>query len=762
MALDKQQLIKWLEGGVRAPAWDVVVSLDQSTVNEVFAQEYVKRFAENTYFEPFSSDPEKADDSDAIYLLHGALLDRPRLTFIKPDDSKDSIARLSMALLAGGDVGLTRRAERWLVHRVEWIKPLHAPLLTMDLKLDDNVIKVGDERRLLVDLSESTNFQLVFGEDSSVQKLHGESFEDWFLGLDAKHQTFEFGQIALDLPVGFAPQTYRLRARADKDVEGQGAVEVFISSTGQESTELPGDNSGFKYLLPSGVEAYTGTVLFHPQYAIFVSIVESITRHSAAVTPYDLGYGADGRIQSFKLKNLELIIMDGVVESEHSEGPPIAIPFHDFSMWEVPGGEFSVSADEHGGADVSWEVEGQVKFPNRDAMGTWGPYKFHKRVVGKLSGEPPQYDLELEVIDLDTEDYPWLTPIWVRFLVALSKACVNEVFKGLIAHVSRPAVERLIKMSFGNNFLIGESPFTPNIALLGWFSSHLELPRLNVEELIIMAGATHAFSVSNGVPIAKWEIEPLHKDDPNIGTIDAKTGRYTAPADAAFSGDFMRHRVKATTAGGASGYALLTVVREALSLTPLAYHLGTEGSGVDLMAGTTEDASKLIWSFKDEDNAKGTLSARSGAKVRYTAGKVGTFHVDVVLVHDPKTKLTRETCLVSGSNFATIYVTRVEEGDKEHSVHLMVAHARVAEPEPPTWEVRFGPGQISAEGTTSVYKVDPKASEHFALIVYKGTHPELGVEEEGFILLPLPLTQYKTAYGKLLENKATAASLGGH
>ena len=232
MALNKQQLIEWLAGGVRAPAWDVVVSLDQSTVNDVFAQEYVRRFAENTYFDPFSSDPEQSDDDDAIYLLHGALLDKPRLTFIKPEDSEGSIARLSMALLGGGDVGLTRRAERWLVHRVEWIKPLHAPLLTMDLKLDDTVIKVGDERRLLVDLSKSTNFQLVFGEDASVQKLHGKSFEDWFLGLDAEQQTFEFGQIALDLPDGFAPQTYRLRARADKEVEGQGAVEVFISSTG--------------------------------------------------------------------------------------------------------------------------------------------------------------------------------------------------------------------------------------------------------------------------------------------------------------------------------------------------------------------------------------------------------------------------------------------------------------------------------------------------------------------------------------------------
>lgn len=762
MALDKQQLIQWLAGGVRAPNWDVVVSLDQSTVNEVFAQEYVRRFADNTYFEPFSSDPEKEDDSDAIYLLHGALLDKPRLTFIKPDDSQGSIARLSMALLGGGDVGLTRRAERWLVHRVEWIKPLHAPLLTMDLKLDDTVIKVGDERRLLVDLSKSTNFQLVFGEDASVQKLHGKSFEDWFLGLGAKHQTFEFGQIALDLPVGFAPQTYRLRTRADKDVEGQGAVEVFISSTGQESIELPGDNADFKYLLPSGVEAYTGTVLFHPRYAIFVSIVEIFTRHCPAVTPYDLVYGADGVIQSFKMRNVELIIEDGVVESEETSDPPLLIPFHDFSMREALGGEFSVSADGNGGADISWEIEGEVKFYYRDYPATWGPFKFHKLVVGKLVEDPSHIRFEFEVIDLDQNDYPWWTPIWMRLIMIYSNGCVREVIKGTLAQVSRPAVERLIKMSFGNNFLIGESPVTPNVAYLGWFSSHLELPRLDVEELIIMAGATHAFSVSNGVPITKWEIEPLHKDDPNIGTIDAKTGRYTAPADAAFTGDFMRHRVKATTAAGASAYALLTVVREALSVTPLAYHLGTEGSGVDLMAGTTEDASRLIWSFKDEDNAKGTLSARSGAKVRYTAGKVGTFHVDVVVVHDPKTKLTRETCLVSGNNFATVYVTKVEEGDKEHSVHLRVAHARGAEPEPPIWEVRFGPGQIGSGASTGVYKVDPKANEHFALIVYKGTHPELGVEEEGFILLPLPLTQYKTAYGKLLENKAAAASMGGH
>jgi len=329
-----------------------------------------------------------------------------------------------------------------------------------------------------------------------------------------------------------------------------------------------------------------------------------------------------------------------------------------------------------------------------------------------------------------------------------------------MAQLSIPAVERLIKMSFGNNFLVGESPATANIAFLGWFSSHHELPRLDVEELIIMAGANHAFSVSNGVAIAKWEIEPLHQDDPNIGTIDAKTGRYTAPADAAFSGDFMRHRVKATTDAGVSGYALLTVVREALSLTPLAYHLGTEGSGVDLMAGTTEDASKLIWSFKDGDNAKGELSALSGAKVRYTAGTVETFHVDVVLVYDPKTKLTRETWLVSGNNFAPLYVTEVEEGNTEHSIHLTMSPTGVSTPT--TWQLRFGPGQINPEGPTGVYTVDPKASEHFALIVGKSRDPELGVEVEGFILLPLPLTQYKTAYSKLLENKAAAASLGGH
>ncbi|MFK5732297.1 hypothetical protein KW869_02090 [Pseudomonas urmiensis] len=760
MALNKQQLIEWLAGGVRAPAWDVVVSLDQSTVNHVFAQEYVRRFAENTYFDPFSSDPEQSDDDDAIYLLHGALLDKPRLTFIKPEDSEGSIARLSMALLGGGDVGLTRRAERWLVHRVEWIKPLHAPLLTMDLKLDDTVIKVGDERRLLVDLSKSTNFQLVFGEDASVQKLHGKSFEDWFLGLDAEQQTFEFGQIALDLPDGFAPQTYRLRARADKEVEGQGAVEVFISSTGQESTELPGDNADFKYLLPSGVEAYTGTVLFHPMYALFVSLVESMARHSPAVTAYDLVYGADGIIQSFKLKNPELIVKDGMVEYEQAEDPPLPIYFHDLSMRVATGGEFSVFTDEKGGARLTWEVEGEVSFFKRDDFVQNGPFRFHKRVEGRLAGELPQFGFEFEVIDLDEYDYPWWTPIWVRLILAVTNMVVRQVIKGVMAQLSVPAVERLIKMSFGNNFLVGESPATANIAFLGWFSSHHELPRLDVEELIIMAGANHAFSVSNGVAIAKWEIEPLHQDDPNIGTIDAKTGRYTAPADAAFSGDFMRHRVKATTDAGVSGYALLTVVREALSLTPLAYHLGTEGSGVDLMAGTTEDASKLIWSFKDGDNAKGELSALSGAKVRYTAGTVETFHVDVVLVYDPKTKLTRETWLVSGNNFAPLYVTEVEEGNTEHSIHLTMSPTGVSTPT--TWQLRFGPGQINPEGPTGVYTVDPKASEHFALIVGKSRDPELGVEVEGFILLPLPLTQYKTAYSKLLENKAAAASLGGH
>ena len=522
---------------------------------------------------------------------------------------------------------------------------------------------------------------------------------------------------------------------------------------------MPGDKADFKYLLPSGVEAYTGTVLFHPMYALFVSLVESMARHSPAVTAYDLVYGADGIIQSFKLKNPEIIIKDGVAEYEQAEGPPLAIYFHDLSMRVATGGEFSVFTDEKGGARVTWEVEGEVHFFKRE-IPKWGPFRFHKRVEGRLVGELPQFGFEFEVIDLDESDYKGWIPIWARLLVVFSNLCVTEVVKDVMAQLSIPAVERLIKMSFGNNFLVGESPATANIAFLGWFSSHHELPRLDVEELIIMAGANHAFSVSNGVAIAKWEIEPLHQDDPNIGTIDAKTGRYTAPADAAFSGDFMRHRVKATTDAGVSGYALLTVVREALSLTPLAYHLGTEGSGVDLMAGTTEDASKLIWSFKDGDNAKGELSALSGAKVRYTAGTVETFHVDVVLVYDPKTKLTRETWLVSGNNFAPLYVTEVEEGNTEHSIHLTMSPTGVSTPT--TWQLRFGPGQINPEGPTGVYTVDPKASEHFALIVGKSRDPELGVEVEGFILLPLPLTQYKTAYSKLLENKAAAASLGGH
>lgn len=760
MALNKQQLIDWLAQGVRTAPWDVVVSLDQSTVNEIFAQEYIKRFAGNTYFDSFSTDPERVqpEDPDAMYLLHGALLDKPRLIFIKPDKNSVSIARLSMTLLGGGDVGLTRRAERWLVHRVEWIKPLHAPILTMDLKLDDEVIKVGDERRLFLSLSDCENFQLIFGEDPSVQKLHGKSFEDWFLGLNAEHKEFEFGKIALDLPAGFAPQTYRLRARADKDVQGQGAVEVFISSKGHELTELPDYASGFNYLLPSGVEAYTGNVLFHPYYALFVAFIDSIARYSPAATLYDLKYGADGVIHSFKLRNTEIIVKDGTANAGEFEGEPLIFDYHDFSMREVLGGELSVSRGEHGRADVSWEVEGEVKFYNRNESIIFGPYKFHKQVVGHFSEQ--SQSAEFEVIDLETGGYPGIPPFWAWFLILFVRALTNEIVMSMASELTRIAVGRLIEMSFGNKFLIGESPITADLASLGWFASHLQLPRLDVEELIIMAGATHAFAVSNDVPIVKWEIEPLHKDDPNIGTIDAKTGRYTAPADAAFSGDFMRHRVKATTAGGASAYALLTVVREALSLTPLAYHLGTEGSGVDLMAGTTEDTSKLIWSFKDEDNAKGTLSARSGAKVRYTAGKVETFHVDVVLVYDPKTKLTRETWLVSGNNFAPLYVTKVEEGNTEHSIHLTMSPMGVSTPT--TWQRRFGPGQINPEGPTGVYKVDPKASEHFALIVGKSRDPELGVEVEGFVLLPLPLTQYKTAYGKLLENKAAAASLGGH
>ncbi|AFO47355.1 hypothetical protein T1E_1500 [Pseudomonas putida DOT-T1E] len=322
-------------------------------------------------------------------------------------------------------------------------------------------------------------------------------------------------------------------------------------------------------------------------------------------------------------------------------------------------------------------------------------------------------------------------------------------------------IDKTIKLNFGGAILAGERHMPRDIACFGIVAPQLTTFAVTPLEKIVTHGSTLQLATVPAQANVTWSVESVEGSTDDPGHFDQHThGLYLAPGAAGIEGEFTRVRVTATVPGsGFASSALLTVVKNALQVSPLLSVCQVGDEGVSLKADSVVEG-PLQWRILGA-SPHGRLAQESGTANRYIPGENlpdKSFIVEEVEVRNSLTDEHRTLCIVTQMTLKRPSDVVVDKRDEQHarvwlSIHLSGASGV------DQLTVVHGPGQIDIdEDGKPYYQADAASPAHFCVVgVVWRLSPELPITLEGFIVLPLPLGQHSQAY-QALEQAAQRAT----
>jgi len=317
-----------------------------------------------------------------------------------------------------------------------------------------------------------------------------------------------------------------------------------------------------------------------------------------------------------------------------------------------------------------------------------------------------------------------------------------------------------LKFNFGNTLGEGEIRSPRDVGFFGKINPQSTSFVIAPLELNMVAGATRQFTVAPATSNLTWSVEPIVAGvlSGQVGSIDPRTGVYTAPVASVFEGPFVRVRVNARNqASGFGSSALVTVLRDPLQVNPLLYVTQAAGS-LSVEAGYLGDAGKLVWTLKDP-SLGGTLAGK-GLTAQYTAPAqmppsdpddpydAGlAFIVEDVQVKDTASGALRTAVVIAESATKTPMLVTPEVDLATGTVKLVAfVNGRPRDSAKVEWAVRVGPGAFGSSGgkPNGVYTPGPSDDLAFAVLTATYRSEDDGVFE-GYLVQPLPLGRLQEA-----------------
>ncbi|QXH55342.1 hypothetical protein [Pseudomonas maumuensis] len=800
MADNLYTLLQWMAIKTRTSPEDVVVALHGAKTNHLLEQEYIRRFTSDSYFEPFSTPV--VEDEYLRYYLHDFQLDMPRLLF-GDEDLDDSVGWLNMVIIDGTKVTLESITDGYKVTALDAITPLHGPVLSLNLHLDEVDGAIKDSGKITLDLSKSSDFSVDIDEDPKLQFITGALFRGLFESLPAEQRIFPLGEIKPgDAPEHLRPHVFALRTQ--RDTGDNGSLLIFISMKEGFTGKPPSVGNDFKFLHPIDRPQSTATLMLGIRRTLLLALYPRLLEQfgQTPTVEYD-----DQRLGRIKLSNVEANEprKSEVIENYLSFQIALAInndpgraKQDNFTIeltetqgtlnWdaieiEVMIDEFSKETDDDDESDMdnAWENAAKAWYGVDDASEE--EHKASKREVLKMhyttnytveDGPPVRIVRQpgsLLPVDFDRWSkslYEYFYPLhyYNDASTAEQRAngsvlqCRDEVTKFAKRAVSKldeivaidekvdNILDKLLALGFDEVIVGGETYGPCDAVRFAQIAVHQDAPTLTPQWLIVGSDQTRQMQAAGSSPIKRWEVEAL-QGGKALGTIDPQSGVYRAPKASQFQGNLWRERIKATTESGAYSYSLTTVTKSNLLISPLV-KICVAGRKEQLVASSTlVDPSVLQWSLEGE--AKGELDATTGRGVGYTpppeaSGK--SYVIDEIVAKDPAAPDTDTfrvyMITLMKSKPANIHVSDVVQGV---SARLRPLSEIDPDKDEVTWKVILGPEGIepvtgSANGE-AIYRPVPGAADRFALIDVEIKKPGPLGTKRGMVILPLPLHEYK-------------------
>lgn len=785
-------LLAKMAGKTTTYGWDAVVVYQRGQANMLLKQQHIKRFITGNVLAPLNEDIES---SDATRLqTHNLTLSAPHLSFDSAGTG-DSMAQVGWDFIKGMIIFKQEADDgSYRVKRIEKITPLNSPFIGMKVPLSRAPGSVSEIGEVQFDIKEGDHFTNNLVVNGIEQETISSFFKRRFIATPEEQRIYKLGTISNYEHEQFQPEEFVIRtigapntaSRGSQD-EGDGAVVLFVQMKGSDSE--PGKTEA-DWLLADG---YTSALVISNK-----NVLDSINKATEddlseiKLKKYSINYNYSlwGLVAANSKFNLQFIF-----DNQHrfpDTGKWTQYNFfhyNDINLFDpsavlIPYSLNPSYAGDDNQLDNAFhtnETVNHVRFimyyNHEDGMDYRYQYEFDLEINIKMNinyvAEIAHYAATPRVIisrvmnDNDSiinyslnkfvcaAGGPHLDDSKVKeFIVDILNSEITKIInkkinvflesKSLI-YVNTFIVQNMLFP--GSNYFRPEFSFIPcDLLVQGQLAPGSESFAITPTETNIVAGSVYQFKTTPEVSGVKWSISDSEKGNTGVdlGTIDATTGKYTAPQAAAVA-EGVRHVVVCAEKGDTKVYALASVLAHSVNISP-AYQVILPGKSATLTAEALNGGT-LTWSLADNSQGS-TLTKVSNNEYTYKAGKKNKklkLNLERVSVTD-ETGTTTEAMILVRNVLLTGYIRVSYDHVPENSVQLTYfSDPEDAETAMPADEVEWTlleSGGATLDTETGILSCKQATDNGFAVISTKYLD-----EDEGAlycaIAIPLPLNTYK-------------------
>ena len=782
-----EEFLRKMEEGPQTFKWDALLVFDRAAANALLTQEYIDRIDIKEGFFPELKDGVVDSGNGIKHFLNGLVLDKPRLSFENATIGY-SKGKLQMRLVGGKHLEVIET-----VHNGQRINSVTAliiynsatrGILDMNIKLSAVQGSVNDSGKVLLDLKEGEDHEFSGGATGPERIRLGVYFKGQLDSWSEEVTQFPLSEMVVDANSPINPGVFGIRTHAapggallGSENFGEGAVVVFVAMQGSELGGYPHDDSAMLYMLPAAVEPYTSNLVLSNKFMASQILQLGFEQNEITKGRFDVEELPGER---FKLVANSASTFSTTVEvfKTRSGGMGSEAWTHNMEVTDLNPEVFAEGSElifEQRMLKGHLRPSGRVGYVNATWLSSWRPgqsfwaiyadltielaYKFNISVVdgrAKLVFELDQYSSSVSYrVDIPAEQgaKSWreMAKEIEAELPGLLKPRYQEQFDALQNIRFEIDALRLNNLLFrGENVVDPRDVSLPtDLTLLGNLAPKRTTMVISPSEPIVARGGVIEFSVSPAAASVNWTVSNLPGETGDTGSFkDPSVGRYTAPSDAALLTEGQRRLIVTATSGELVSKALVSVVPNHITVSPLVAVVGV-GRSFAVAAGTPDGAA-VTWDTPELGTVGPDDDPVNPGGYKYTAPlelpigdgtkpeHYGELRLDEVTVRSVGGHSAKIDMLVVGSKSSNYWMEPEVRDDGKVALpfYKLDKHKqKVKVPEPIEWTVLRGGGSVDQD--TQVYTPGNDGNDQYVIISAFHVNDDW-FDTHDYVILPLP------------------------
>jgi len=613
-------VLQMMTGKTVTLGWDVVVGYDASSVNDLFAQQFVGNVGTNQCFAPITV---MVPISSVQVQLVNVVLGPPLISF--NPQLTDQQATVDLNFVAGDVLVLDQSGPVQYVNGYQSIVPGDQYTLQMIVELEQVEGKVTKNRAVVVNLQNASTYSANLLAGSAAASYLGQYFQALFEDEAQGTLTYELGSLTFGTSENLVPAWFDIRTQAHPNSStGDGAVLLFVATNyNKQGGDLPG--TSFPYLIPQSYGCYVVVA----SKTLFGNIMSSYyQKHLAGSPALDVMTGSGSNPSSY------LAFTGGGIDCgtiTASWGGTIS-----YKVWSGSKGSWPSGSPEY--KHVTVPFNGLTIEPSNNLLtvswsNNWneqwtGTTTFGRRakasssnimlsISGSFTATPKCGSTD--VVSFSGSGSPAITfqsSSWLSTwfgdgdsrkqagatMVGKAAPIAKQVLNFQIPQVDTFAVDHLL-FPAENVMQLSDIYVPGDLVLFGSITPTATAFMVTPLQSVIAAGETLQLAVTNGVTVSSWAIHPL------VGSI-SQSGVYTAPSSVPKAVPIV---VTATAPSSSStsdeATAILTVVPSPISVSPAFTMVFPSGEPVQFNAAVLGNLGAPAWSLSPSVASVGSIDA---------------------------------------------------------------------------------------------------------------------------------------------------------